>query len=190
MPLSRIEPRSTLADTVPGGEAIRARSVALLKQNQMSGSASTAQNAANQTNADRQPKSSIRKYVSRGVIIEARLPPHSITASAKPRPAVNTLVTAAVHTDGWISTIASAIGSHSARQVPISLVAKPSKAVARQTAITAAIPSRRGPKRSTNSPVNGAQITPATAAMLWPDITCARLQPNSFCSGSMNRPPE
>nr|WP_254514717.1 hypothetical protein [Novosphingobium sp. G106] len=99
------------------------------------------------------------------MMIAATLEPQSVTASANPRPVTNRLVTAAVHTEGWIRTIPKATGSHSARHIHRLGPVKPSIAVAAQMEMTAAIPSRRGPNLSTSSPVNGAHITPAIDAI-------------------------
>ena len=118
-------------------------------------------------------------------MIDATLPPHSITANAKPRPAEKTLVTAAVHTEGCTSTIAKAAGNHSNRHILISGPANPKSAVAIHMAMIAKIPNLRGPNLSTANPVKGAKIAPAKAAILCPDMICARDQPNSACRGSM-----
>ena len=120
-------------------------------------------------------------------MIEAMPEPHKVTAKAKPRPFRYRLVTAAVQTEGWPMTIATAMGIHMARHPQGLGPARPSTATPIHNSEMAARPSRRGPNRSTTKPVTGAQTTAVIDATAAPDMTCARLQPNSWVIGWMNR---
>ena len=123
-------------------------------------------------------------------MIEPNPLPHSVTASASPRPAKNRLVTAAVHTLGKIVTLISASNTHNPCHDRIDGPDVLSNAVNRHNMIAPGIPMRRGPNRSIKPPTSGAISTVATPAIVWPEAIAARLQPNAVCSGCMNTPSE
>ncbi len=115
-------------------------------------------------------------------------PPESVTASAKPRDVSKRLATAEVQTVVCTQNEANARTPHSSSQLVIDPVALPRSANAAAMSVTPTRPTRRGPNRSTVSPIGNAATAAAMPTIVSPTEASARLQPNSFCSGSMNTP--
>lgn len=69
-------------------------------------------------------------------------------------------------------------------------VAVPNNAKATPINSTPVSPTRRGPSRSTMSPIGSAATAAAMPTMVRPSDASARVHPKSDCSGSMNAPSE
>ncbi len=121
---------------------------------------------------------------------EASAVPDRATARASPRLELNVLETPAVQTVGLISNSLADRAAHSSHQEVIVGPANESMAIRMQTKTEPIRASRCGPPLSTIKPINGPASNPLSAPNSLPPAIDARLQPNSFSSGSKNRPIE
>ncbi|MBS1225988.1 MAG: hypothetical protein H6R24_2666 [Proteobacteria bacterium] len=122
------------------------------------------------TNAVRQPKSPINQFPIGGTMTWARAVPDRVTPMASPRPRLNTLATAAVHTVDLMVSDTRAKITHIAIHWNIEPLISEKPANTRLYMISPGSASRRVPQRSIRTPKNGERMATITEDMESPAV--------------------